>query len=163
MALEELQRRITELETQISEYKKKVDDLYSPTGLPESVLDSLNRSGFVRTTTFLPYNNTSGREFLNIFAKSGSRDFVLPADLTGYYIPFSYSTTNTLAGNVSADYNDTPVYAYSTGDLPTGLSSSVLYYIKSANGSTFKLSTSVGGADVSITGAENGYCFLLIQ
>ena len=158
-----MQTKIDSLESQLEEYKRKVDDLYAPTGLPDTVLDSLTRSGFVRTTTFLPYNNTSGREFLNIFAKSGDRDFVLPADLTGYYLPFSYSTTNTLAGNISADYNDTPVYAYSTNDLPTGLSSAVLYYIKSANGSTFKLSTSVGGADVSITGVENGYCFLLIQ
>lgn len=48
----------------------------------------------------------------------------------------------------------------SSGTLPTGLSVDTDYYIINTSGQTFQLSTTSGGAAVSITSASSGLCYI---
>lgn len=64
--------------------------------------------------------------------------------------------TNTITETAHGMSNGDPVKLSSDGVLPAGLSSSVDYYIVSANANDFQLSLSVGGAAVVITAAAGG-------
>ena len=52
--------------------------------------------------------------------------------------------------------NDTPVVLSSTGDLPTGLSEGVIYYVVNRAADTFQLSAVPGGAPIVTTGTQSG-------
>lgn len=55
-----------------------------------------------------------------------------------------------------ADDTAVEVYAEGAGTLPTGLSANTTYYVRSASGSTLKLSTSAGGSAIAYTDAGSG-------
>lgn len=50
----------------------------------------------------------------------------------------------------------TIVHVASSGTLPTGLSSNTLYYVRDVTTSTFRLSTTVNGLAIDLTGAGSG-------
>lgn len=76
-------------------------------------------------------------------------------------VQFAYSTTNTLTMSVASGLAvGDPVVAATSGTLPTGMSTLTTYYIKTissvAESATVTLSTTYGGAALSITGAGSG-------
>ena len=76
-------------------------------------------------------------------------------------IRFAYSTTNTLSLSVaSALAVGDPFFASTSGTLPTGMTASTVYYVKTITGveesATMTISTSYGGAALAITGAGTG-------
>ena len=62
-----------------------------------------------------------------------------------------------------APANNTAVAFYSTGVLPTGLTSGTVYYVVNASGATFQLALTAGGAAINTTGAGSGTHFLDVR
>ena len=60
----------------------------------------------------------------------------------------------TTAGTLPS--NGTPVSFFTTGALPTGLSVGTTYYVINASGTTFNVSTTVGGSAVNTSGTQSG-------
>lgn len=60
----------------------------------------------------------------------------------------------TTAGTLPS--NGTPVSFLTTGALPTGLSVGTTYYVINASGTTFNVSTTVGGSAVNTSGTQSG-------
>lgn len=52
--------------------------------------------------------------------------------------------------------NGTPVAFSTTGALPTGLTAGTIYYVVNASGTTFNVSTTVGGSTVVTSGTQSG-------
>jgi len=59
--------------------------------------------------------------------------------------------------------DDQKVIFYSTGTLPTGITTNIPYYITRAAVNTFQISSSAGGASIAVTGAGSGTHFAIAQ
>ena len=60
----------------------------------------------------------------------------------------------TISGTLPA--NGTPILFTTTGALPTGLSVGTTYYVINASGTTYNVSTTVGGSAVATSGTQSG-------
>jgi hypothetical protein len=161
--MEELQAKINELETQINDYKKKVDDLYNSATLPQQFIDALIKTGFLKVDLLLNYTSAANQEFRTLFVKHFDKTTALTGYDYRYYINFTAATSDTCTANGHSLEDDYQVYLISTGTLPAPLSSAIPYYIINSSTNTFKLSTSLGGSAVNITDIGSGTHYLMVQ
>jgi hypothetical protein len=52
--------------------------------------------------------------------------------------------------------NNTAIVLQTTGALPTGLSAGTVYYVKNSSGTTYNLSATPGGTEITTTGTQSG-------
>jgi hypothetical protein len=169
MSPEELTRKINQLEEELRTYKKKVDDLYSDAGMPESVLKGLTRSGFMKATSAILNNGATGREYKSLFVEHGfvpsvvgsTNKSLIGADYVEYYLPFTANPATDVCTSQGHGFsNGNQVILRTTSVLPAPLSSAVTFYIINATTDTFKLEASLGGGAVNITNIGTGVHYI---
>lgn len=118
------------------------------------------------TTYYVLGSNTSGFSLATSVGGSAVNITASTTSQTGHYIRkavnnFISVTGNEFIGNTT--YNDKVLYYTDTGNTAiTGLTNNTVYYVKHSNKFGFALSTSSGGANVSITPSsvsETGHNF----
>jgi len=159
---EELKRKIETLNDAISNLEKKVNDLYSGTGFPVEVEQTLVKRGFLKNYQTLIFNNASGDEFKVLLIDHNNDRTALGGDFITRYVPYTVdpsTDTFTSVNNVLADTQQ--VIPYSSGAaLPSPLASGVIYWVRDASANTFKLSATSGGAAVNITTKGTGVQYI---
>ena len=148
--------QIKNLEEQVRELSRKVDVLSDPTNFPEvfltKLVNVLVRQGFLRNLfDIITYTNPSGKEFHAMMTEfrntRGLVDFIPQSQL----IPFTVSTSNLFTSINSNLFDGAEVGVIADGGYPSPLNNTDSYYIIDATRDTFKLSTTVGGAEIDIT------------
>lgn len=112
-----------------------------PTGSIVSYGSKTTPSGFLSCDGIV-VNRITYLTLFNILTRSAECTFDIDTDIA----------TSNLHG-----FNDSDKISFeSTGALPTGLVVGTDYYVKFIDISTFKVSTTPGGADIDLTGTQNG-------
>jgi hypothetical protein len=168
---EEIQRKIDELNNKVGELEKKLNEFSNPTILPEQMINSLVQSGFVRYVgpNVLTYTNPSGREFWSGFFQFKDNQTLINldkySDTTGVirknYLEYTASTSDTLTSPNHGLSDGQQVWLYTTGNMPTGLSSGTIYFVINSATNTFRLSESLGGAAINITATGSPYNYVV--
>lgn len=156
------EEKIRQLETRVEELTRKINDLSNPATLSEEFMRALVLKGFLRANLSLDYISPSNNSWRTVFVDFLNSNLAFTGVDNAYYIKFTAATSDvcTISGNIE---DNTQVYLLSTNTLPSPLSETVPYYIINSTGSTFKLSTSLGGAAVNITDAGTGAHYLFVQ
>lgn len=149
--IEDLKRRIVELET----YKKKVDDLYSPTQFPEQILNILYKKGLVRVIDTFIYSGVTGAEYTDFKVEIGGKIYVISMTPFEKFIPF---TVNTSTERVTSDRDlsswvgeGSTVTVVSTNTLPSPLTTALSFVVKNISGNTCDFYDSTGVTKINFT------------
>ena len=82
-------------------------------------------------------------------------------ELTPIQITISIAAPGILTLPPGFSFTDgTLIQLESTGALPTGLAVGVTYFVKNSTGSTFEVSTTLGGASVTTSGSQSGLQYI---
>jgi hypothetical protein len=162
---------LQQLKQEVAELKKKVEQFSNPALISEEFLRILTSKGFMRVIGGFGFNGATGREFKSLFvehnnlstATYNTNKTLLNGDYVEFYKEVTANVNDTLTSNNHGYANDDRVYFYSTGELPTPLTSSILYYVINASTNTFKVSVSSGGAAVNITDVGTGIHYVAQQ
>jgi hypothetical protein len=144
--IQQLERRVAELEKYVTEKKKK--QISYPLDL-ESIL--ILQQFFMRITdSYSLYKGGAGsNEFPVFIGKQNTMTFEVSAPTTtGYTVNIStdYITTN----GVNFKYWNNDIVAVATTELvPTPLVAGTAYYVINSDGFTFQLSASLAGAAIN--------------
>ena len=166
MQPEDSNTKIKDLERQIEALTKKVDDFTNPTSIPDQFLKTLSDKGFVRITETLPvsFTTTDGYDskYLYMFSTIEDKQFVFfninAKDFTKIR-SISISGDEFTANTEGFGLND-PFTFWSTDTSPSPLVNGGTYYTRDITSTSFKLSSSVGGAAINITDIGSGTQFL---
>jgi hypothetical protein len=141
----ELKREIDELKRQNSELTKKVDALYSTAGFPDTVLETLQRKGFVRIDQVLETNYYTTEErfakYYYLFSKIDNKNVVFPTTAGQEFIKIQSvsASANTFTSNNHGLITNDLLTLWSTTTPPAPLKNGGKYYIQSPTINTFKL------------------------
>jgi hypothetical protein len=155
------------METQILQLEKRLADLkmWKASVVREQLkypLDTLSQKAldedpFVLIWTGhkrINFNNlleTGSTTFgLTVYINNERRVILCNVPLKEFTASFGSNTFTNVDGAHNLKNGDRVVLTTDTA-LPTGLSTNTSYYIINATGTTFKLSTSIGGSEVNIT------------
>jgi hypothetical protein len=148
---------LQQLKQEVQKLQKKVDDLYSITGFPDSIIENLKRRGFVKIDeTLLKTFYTQDARFAktySMFSKIGNLDVVF--DVVDKQeiktIQNVNSSTDTFTIN-NHGYNNGDIFTFwSTTTPPDPLINGGTYYTRDVTTNTFKLTDTVGGSAINIT------------
>jgi len=160
---EDSNTKFKELERQVKELTKQVDDFTNPTTMPEQFLKTLSDKGFVRFKTGLTtYTNPSGLEFKSYIAEFLNTAGLISYTPKPYLLKFTAATSDVCTSPNHNMIDDLGVYVVSTGVFPAPLGNTAQYFIIDATANTFKLALSPGGTAVDITSTGGGDNYVLI-
>jgi len=160
---EDSNTKFKELERQVKELTKQVDDFTNPTTMPEQFLKTLSDKGFVRFKTGLTtYTNPSGLEFKSYVAEFLNTGGLISYTPKSYLLKFTAATSDVCTSPNHQMIDDLGVYVVSTGVFPAPLGNTAQYFIIDATANTFKLAESRGGTAVDITSTGGGDNYVLI-
>jgi len=152
------------LQEQVNELQKKVDDLYDGNDISDLFQDMLQRSGFIQKsdTDIITYTNPSGKDYFSSFVRSNDRNYTLAFESDGYYVKVDRvdDTADTLIMTNHDFSNGNQVVLATTNTLPGGLSIQTIYYIVNSTSNSVQLSLSLGGAAINLTSNGNGIHYL---
>lgn len=151
---------ITTLKRRIEELEKKLNDFINPSTIPDSFIDSLIKRGFLRATNKITFYDYDGNPFDLAFINYLNIDSVIAASPAAAYKKVVANTNDTLTSSSHGLTDTTPVYFYSNGTAPAGLTSGVIYYVRDATTDTFKLAATSGGSAINITDVGLGSHFV---
>jgi len=151
------------LKQEAANLKRELDTFKNPATISELFLSALVKKGFLRSNLDITYLSNSNLEFTTVFADFKDRTVALTGFDKSYYIKFTADTSDVCTSNAHGLNDGDPVYLISTGNLPTPLVTTTLYYIRDATTNTFKLTATLGGAAVNITNVGTGAHYLQIQ
>lgn len=118
------------------------------------------------TGSVVSASGVGGKEFLQFIGNQGVYNFTVTQNT---YVPYTVDVTSnvftvnaTLTSTGNVFENDTELYVAFTlnGIPPNPLTEGTPYYVISSSGNTFKLSTTIGGAEVNITDTGTGNQYL---
>lgn len=154
------------MQDEIDELKKKVEDLYSPTSFPVSIMENLTKNGFVKITQTLPTSYTTNTGFKAVY-------YYMFSDIDGKKVVFSNISykdfTKIQSINTSTDTFTASNHGLGDGDILTFWSTTTppgpitmgqTVYVVSSATDTFKLSATLGGAAIDLTDIGTGLHFL---
>lgn len=118
------------------------------------------------TASVVSAGGAGGKQFLQFIGNQGIYSFSVTQNT---YVPYTVNVSSnvitvnaslTSTGNVFED--DTELYVAFTlnGVPPSPLTEGTPYYVINSSGTTFKLSTTVGGAEINITDTGTGNQYL---
>lgn len=163
---------VVHLNSQSSSFKPQGQRWISPTiysNLTGTGIATLNGTGSASDWYEIEFSNgLSGTEgiWVNelvdgvwIYKDHGSGDYTFEcgADFDGSADVSVADDTIEISGH-GLSVDDEMYFSADGGSLPTGLVDGTTYYVVSPDTDTFKVSTSIGGAAVNITGAGSGTC-----
>lgn len=158
----EEKQQLQNLQNKVDQLEKQIKDLTNPATMPDEFIKTLVNKGFLKANLKIDYVSASNNYWRNVFVDFLNTNMVLTGVDKSYYVKFTAATSDTCTADGKAPEDDTQVSVISTGSLPAPLVETVPYYIINSSGSTFKLSTSVGGAAVNITTSGSGAHYLQI-
>jgi hypothetical protein len=164
--IEELKRQNSELAQKSAELTKKVDALYSTAGFPDTILETLQRNGFVRIDQVLetPFTTLDGYDskYYYCFAKLDNKNVVFSniaaKDFTKIQ-SVSVSGDTFTSNNHGLLTNDIVTF-WTTTTPPAPLLNGGTYYVHTPTTNTFKLSATSSGSAINITTVGTGTHFL---
>lgn len=80
---------------------------------------------------------------------------------TSFQGPFVAATSDTLTipGHSLSVNDEIAFFAVTGSSLPTGITQSVFYFVKTVSGEDITISATLGGATLDVTGVGDGLCF----
>jgi hypothetical protein len=158
--IQQLKTDLKSLKSELQEYKKKVDNIYSPTQFPEQILNILYKKGLIRITDTLIYSGVTGVEFTDFIVDISDKQYIVQMTPFENYIPFTVNTsTDVVSSNRDLESwvgEGNTVTIISTNTLPSPLTTSLSYMVKNISGSTCDFYDSTGATKVNFTTAGVG-------
>lgn len=155
--LQQLERRVAELEKYVSEKKKQ--QISFP--LDQNSIGIL-RENFMQITGRydIYYGGAGGNSFPNYVGNQGSYNFEVGSpSMSGYSVDISANTVTAFGTNLK--YFDGFLVQVATTDTPPApLVAGDIYNVINSDGFTFQLEASVGGGAINITTAGTGLQFI---
>lgn len=154
-------QKIQELEKKVAELSKWKDERTKQQITYPLDFESIKTLGkyFLRIIgSFILVGGVAGREFKYFFVQ---QDLMIASIGEDKSVRFTAATDDTITlvsgfSPIHTFADDDRVYVSTSDTLPSPLSSTTTYYVISSAGTTFKLSTSSGGAAVNITDTGTG-------
>lgn len=131
-----------------------------PTGI------TANKAYYVRNpaaNTFEISLTSGGASINTTGAQSGTHSCQAMISPVSSTVTMTTATPTVVTWTGHGFFDDQKVMFYTTGTLPTGITSNVPYYIVKATTDTFQISSSAGGASLAVTGAGSGTHFAIAQ
>jgi hypothetical protein len=155
-----------DLQTQINELKKKVDELYSVTGFPEPVLLALQQKGFVRISKTLqtPFTTTDNYDskYYYMFSKIDNKDVVFSnLNAKDFNVIQNINTSTNVFTITNNGFANGDAFVFWTTDTPPSpIDNGNTYYTRDVTTDTFKLTDTPGGVALDITDKGVGIHYL---
>lgn len=151
----DLTKRVTALEQQLAALKKQ--QITFP--LDDLSIKVLMKYFMRLTGTVVTAGGASGNASIEFIGSQDDKDFIVSENP---YTPYTVNvSTDVLTAQGATFPNDTQVVVASDDTAPAGLTIGTTYWVINSTGSTFKLSTSMGGSAVNITAAGTGRQYIL--
>lgn len=155
------EQRLQQLEKQVQDLVKwKNDKTKQQISYPLDLasIEALNKYFLRIVSSFIQVGGVAGRAFRYFFVKQDQFIGSFPEDLSAIFTVDAGTDVLTVTAHSFA--NDDRVYVFTSDTLPSPLDSTTTYYVISSTGTTFKLSTSLGGGAVNITNAGTGIHYI---
>jgi len=141
---------MNEQERKIIELENRIRVLENPQFLNQELVNLLIANGFMKATRELRSLSAVNLEFIDIFFRTGSGEYVLTTIPSEYFELFTRSG-NTLVSTNHGLPDDSQVYLKSTGTLPSPLGTTIPYYVTSATANSFRVKVGIAGTAIDLT------------